>query len=567
MTRRLVLLLVAAFVAVVAAPAAHAQLTLTRADIEVLYSTEFDVESFGAVSPTPAAVRALIDQKGANQTWDFTGFTYGAGDVYRQRYVNPPDGLPGSGEAAFAAADFAIAGEYEQDSSYAVYFDFRDDGFYTLGTAANMDGGGAFRQVYQPPLIGAKLPLTFGTAFSGTSSYTMETAGITVSVQQTNTTTVDGYGTVITPAGSFACLRMELKIDLTTTVFGQGITTTSYVYSWFTDAGPSFSGASATYTPSSNPFVGDLYTASYSTLETQGGGTPGGGAPAATTPAGPADGASGVSATPTLTWNASAGAQSYHVQVSLADDFASLTIDDDALATTTYVVSDALVPSETYYWRVRARNADGDSPWSNVWSFTTAAAAPAQVTLGAPADGATGVAPDGTLSWEAVGTAEGYDLQVATTADFASSVVDEEGLSETSYTLALAGGTLYYWRIRGRNSAGVGPWSATFSFTTASGVGVEPREGAVPEAFSLEGNFPNPFSASTTIHFRLANPEHAVLDVYDATGRHITRLVDQHMPAGSFGADFEAHNLPSGVYLVRLSAGAATTTRTITLIR
>jgi hypothetical protein len=85
----------------------------------------------------------------------------------------------------------------------------------------------------------------------------------------------------------------------------------------------------------------------------------------------PFDGSTGVSVSPTLAWNASAGATSYQAQVATDSSFVSLVYNDTSGSASTSRVVSSLANSTTYYWRVRARNAMGSSAWSSVWSFTT----------------------------------------------------------------------------------------------------------------------------------------------------------------------------------------------------
>ncbi len=73
----------------------------------------------------------------------------------------------------------------------------------------------------------------------------------------------------------------------------------------------------------------------------------------------PANGASGVGATPTLTWTASLYATSYTVEVSTSNTFSPLAISPaPTVATTTYPVTPPLAAG-TYFWRVIANNAYG----------------------------------------------------------------------------------------------------------------------------------------------------------------------------------------------------------------
>jgi hypothetical protein len=83
----------------------------------------------------------------------------------------------------------------------------------------------------------------------------------------------------------------------------------------------------------------------------------------------PANNATIYSTSANLTWNASAGATSYHVQVSTNSGFTTTVLDDSTLTTTTrnFPYTNYMV----YYWRVNAKNAGGTSAYSPTWSFTT----------------------------------------------------------------------------------------------------------------------------------------------------------------------------------------------------
>ncbi|OGU27792.1 MAG: hypothetical protein A2X66_07410 [Ignavibacteria bacterium GWA2_54_16] len=88
----------------------------------------------------------------------------------------------------------------------------------------------------------------------------------------------------------------------------------------------------------------------------------------------PSNGASGVSMSPTLTWNSDSGAASYTLQVSTSATFATNIIDQTGLAGASFTAS-GLATNTVYYWRVNAANPAGTSGWSTAWSFTTSASA------------------------------------------------------------------------------------------------------------------------------------------------------------------------------------------------
>ncbi len=79
-------------------------------------------------------------------------------------------------------------------------------------------------------------------------------------------------------------------------------------------------------------------------------------------------------------------------------------------------------------------------------------------------------------------------------------------------------------------------------------------EAAVPDAYQLAGNYPNPFAGSTTIRFALPEPAEVNLTLYDVTGRAVAVLENGSKSAGWHELAFDASHLPSGVYFYALSA-------------
>jgi WD40 repeat protein len=104
-------------------------------------------------------------------------------------------------------------------------------------------------------------------------------------------------------------------------------------------------------------------------------------------------------------------------------------------------------------------------------------------------------------------------------------------------------------------------------FGPAANVANESGTVAAPKQSWLAQNYPNPFNPSTTIRFAAARSSHVMLAVYDLFGREVARLVDGTRPAGEYSVQFDAGDLPSGNYLVRLETGGSVTTRVMTLLR
>lgn len=89
--------------------------------------------------------------------------------------------------------------------------------------------------------------------------------------------------------------------------------------------------------------------------------------------AAPANLATNVSLTPTLSWSSVATATGYKVQVSTSNTFATLVKDLTVVDNTTDITS-GLANGTTYYWRVRATRGTELGEWTSAWSFTTLAA-------------------------------------------------------------------------------------------------------------------------------------------------------------------------------------------------
>ena len=87
-------------------------------------------------------------------------------------------------------------------------------------------------------------------------------------------------------------------------------------------------------------------------------------------------------------------------------------------------------------------------------------------------------------------------------------------------------------------------------------------ENTIPLEFGLAQNYPNPFNPSTKIKFTIPAVEtmHAsslqmvTLKVYDVLGNEIETLVNEEKPAGTYELEFNAADLPSGVYFYQLMA-------------
>jgi hypothetical protein len=77
---------------------------------------------------------------------------------------------------------------------------------------------------------------------------------------------------------------------------------------------------------------------------------------------------------------------------------------------------------------------------------------------------------------------------------------------------------------------------------------------SLPSSFSLKQNYPNPFNPATTIEFSLSKSTLTTLRVYNVLGQEVAELINNEINAGTHRVNFNASNLPSGVYFYKLES-------------
>jgi hypothetical protein len=83
----------------------------------------------------------------------------------------------------------------------------------------------------------------------------------------------------------------------------------------------------------------------------------------------------------------------------------------------------------------------------------------------------------------------------------------------------------------------------------------------------LDQNYPNPFNPSTSISYSLEKDGFVTLKVFDMLGREVAELVNENQYAGSYNLEFNAINLPSGIYIYQLQSGNFSDMKKMLLIK
>lgn len=98
-------------------------------------------------------------------------------------------------------------------------------------------------------------------------------------------------------------------------------------------------------------------------------------------------------------------------------------------------------------------------------------------------------------------------------------------------------------------------------------VGIISRPGLQPTAFSFEGNYPNPFNASTSLAFSTPVAGSVQVTVYDAMGRLVAVPFEGMLPSGEHRLNFNGNELASGTYITTITSPWGQQTRRMVLLK
>ncbi len=264
-------------------------------------------------------------------------------------------------------------------------------------------------------------------------------------------------------------------------------------------------------------------------------------------------------------WNPRGYVTGYHLQVALDSLFQSMIMNDSLLTTASDTLK-SVVPKSRYYWRVRAKNYNLTSKWSQVQSFT--ATAP-YVSVSSP---------NGNESWQ-----RGYQYFIKWSTNIKDAVridllkgskpvtmikdsVVNVGAYAWTIPSTMTPDSTFKIRIRSvADSSVFGTSSATFAITSVA-TGIE-KPSEVPKDFALHQNYPNPFNPSTAISYQLTTSSFVRLEVFDVLGRKVAEPVSKEQTAGVHIVRWDASGIPSGIYLYRLTAGSFLSVRKMVLMK
>ena len=276
----------------------------------------------------------------------------------------------------------------------------------------------------------------------------------------------------------------------------------------------------------------------------------------------PVDGLEGVMLTQSFQWAPVQSAVLYRFQLSTDSNFTTIEY-DELVGTQSFWVGGLQLGFVKYYWRVQANNGGNIGSFSEVRSFTTGIDIPILIS---PPDSAVNVSTSPTFEWTPVNGAVSYTLQISTFGSFFNFVVNQSGITSTSYSVnGLEENKKLYWRVRGATANYEGLFSQVFRFTTGSTSSVNDNDNLY--TYNLKQNYPNPFNPVTVIKYQLAKSGFVTISIYNMLGMEVAKLVNEEKSAGSYEVEYGATHLPSGIYFYRLQAGSFIETKKMVLMK
>jgi hypothetical protein len=109
----------------------------------------------------------------------------------------------------------------------------------------------------------------------------------------------------------------------------------------------------------------------------------------------------------------------------------------------------------------------------------------------------------------------------------------------------------------------IGDTRWTFKGVTAVGNPLD----QFPGIFALEQNYPNPFNPGTKISFNLEKSGLTVLTVYNVLGQKVATPISGFLAAGFHELNFNASDLPTGVYFYKLESGKQLAVKKMMLLK
>jgi len=110
-------------------------------------------------------------------------------------------------------------------------------------------------------------------------------------------------------------------------------------------------------------------------------------------------------------------------------------------------------------------------------------------------------------------------------------------------------------------------WTDSFNIHVYEPQVIAADNGLLPHEYSLSQNYPNPFNPVTTIQYSLPQRSDVQITIYDLLGKEVITLISETQDAGYKSIQWNASNVPSGMYFYQIKAGTYVQTKKMVLLK
>lgn len=107
-------------------------------------------------------------------------------------------------------------------------------------------------------------------------------------------------------------------------------------------------------------------------------------------------------------------------------------------------------------------------------------------------------------------------------------------------------------------------WTA---FIDSESVNTERQPDSFPSHFEIVSVYPNPFNPATTIKYKIDNEGLVVIKIFDPLGKEVEKIFEGRKSPGEYKIDWNAKNIASGTYFIKITLNSKSKTEKIVLTR
>ena len=247
-------------------------------------------------------------------------------------------------------------------------------------------------------------------------------------------------------------------------------------------------------------------------------------------------------------WTVVEGAENYHVEIARDGQFKNIIFTEDTISTNELTLN-SIGEGKEYYWRVKAKNAHGNSTFSEANKFT--------VKVNKPSDLMSKIIDNEyvRLSWRDNSKVEKriiIERKLKEEYKHTRFEIIDTVASDLIYYYdhSAVDGEKYIYRVFSENNVS----SSDYSNDVELLFSIKKVDPNIPEDYTLSQNYPNPFNPSTKINYSVKELSNIGIKIYNIIGEEVTTLVSEIQDPGNYTIDWDASTFASGVYLYVMTA-------------